>query len=246
MSDARTPRVLVIEHEWDVDLGLIAGRLDNAGVAADIVGPDREREIPAGLDGYDGLIVLGGKMDPVDDEGCPWLPHVRRLLQDAVRARLPTMGVCLGAQLLGMAVGGRARLIPTGPEVGLFQMRPTAAAESDPLLRHLGADGRRALAWHWWEVTDLPTAYLDEPITVLAESDACPVHAFTVGESVWGIQFHLEALGPTAKAWASAGAPDRLTKIGIDPDGLVAEVSAADQELRDNWFPVVDAWIAQL
>lgn len=236
----------MIEHEWDVDLGLIADRLDAAGVDADIVGPDRERDIPASLDGHDGLIVLGGKMDPVDDAGCPWLPQVRVLLQDAVRRQLPTMGVCLGAQLLGIAVGGRARLIPAGPEVGLVQIRPTADAERDPLMRHLGTDGRRALAWHWWEVTDLPTAYLEQPITVLAESDACPVHAFTAGESVWGIQFHLEALGPAATAWASAGGPERLTKIGIEPDGLVADVKAAEQELRDNWFSVVDAWIALL
>lgn len=246
MSEQQNPRVLVVEHERGVDLGLIAGRLDAAGVEVDTVGPGCTREIPASLDGYDGLVVLGGKMDPVDDAGCPWLPRVRELLQDAVRAQLPTMGVCLGAQLLGMAVGGRARLIPAGPEVGLVQMRPTAAAQNDPIMRHLGIDGRRALAWHWWEVTDLPTAYAGEPITVLAESDACAVHAFTVGTSVWGIQFHLEALGPTVEAWVNAGGPERLTRIGIDPDRLVAEVGAAEQELRDSWFPVVDDWIALL
>lgn len=237
--------VLVVEHERDVDLGLIAGRLAAAGVVVDIVGPERGRDIPGDLGGYDGLIVLGGTMDPVDDDGAPWLPQVRQLLRDAVRDQLPTMGVCLGAQLLGMAVGGTARRIPAGPEVGLVRIRPTGRAAEDPLLGQLGPNGRRALAWHWWEVTDLPDAYLGEPVTVLAESDACPVHAFVVGEAVWGIQFHLEALGPTAKRWASDD-PERLVGIGVDPDALIEQVAAAEQELKDGWFPVVDAWIALL
>jgi len=239
------PRVLVIEHERDVDLGLISGRLDLAGVRVDVVGPDRERGIPASLDGYAGLIVLGGSMDPVDDVGHPWLPAVRDLLREAVRRRLPTMGVCLGAQLLGMAVGGTARLIPAGPEVGLIRIRPTEAAADDPVLGHLPAEGRRSLVWHWWEVADLPDAYEGQPVSVLAESDGCAVQAFVVGAAVWGIQFHLEALGTTTKRWADDD-PERLIRIGLDPDELAEQVTAAEPELEDSWFPVVDAWSALL
>lgn len=167
----RLPVVLVVEHERDVDLGLIADRLARADLTVDIVGPERGRPIPASLQGYDGLIVLGGTMDPVDDAGAPWLPRVRGLLREAVRDQVPTMGVCLGAQLLGMAVGGKARLIPAGPEVGLCVVRPTHLAADDAVLRHLAPEGRRALAWHWWDVTDLPDAYRGEPVRVLAESD---------------------------------------------------------------------------
>lgn len=238
-------RVLVIEHECDVDLGLISGRLDVAGVRVDIVGPDRQRAIPANLDGYAGLIVLGGSMDPVDDEGHPWLPDVRDLLREAVRRQVPTMGVCLGAQLLAMAVAGTARLIPAGPEVGLIRIRPTEAAADDPVLRHLPAEGRRSVVWHWWEVTDLPDAYEGQPVAVLAESDACAVQAFALGAAVWGIQFHLEALGATAKRWADDD-PERLLRIGVDPGELVEQVIAAEAELEDSWFPVVDAWIRLL
>ena len=247
--DAGVPRVLVIEHEWDVDLGLIAGRLQVAELDVDIVGPDRKRAIPTDLAGYDGLIVLGGTMDPVDAAGYPYLPAVRELLRDAVDRQVPPMGVCLGAQLLGMALGGTARLIPTGPEVALTGIRPTAGASAgavaDPLIGPLAPEDRRSLAWHWWEVTDLPDAYRGQPIRVLAESDACPVQAFVVGASVYGIQFHLEALGDTAKAWVSDD-PDRLRSIGVDPDRLLTDVRAAEAELRDNWFPVVDAWFGLL
>lgn len=172
----RLPAVLVVEHERDVDLGLIADRLARADLTVDIVGPERGRPIPASLQDYDGLIVLGGTMDPIDDAGAPWLPRVRGLLREAVRDQVPTMGVCLGAQLLGMAVGGKARLIPAGPEVGLCVVRPTHLAADDAVLRPLAPEGRRALAWHWWEVTDLPDAYRGEPVRVLAESDGRSAH----------------------------------------------------------------------
>lgn len=236
-----TLRILVIEHERDVDLGLIADRLTTAGLTADVVGPERGVTIPTSLEGYAGLIVLGGTMDPVDDSGAPWLPRVRDLLGAAVRDQVPTMGVCLGAQLLGMTVGGEARLIPAGPEVGLVTMRPTEAAACDPLLGLLPAGGRSALAWHWWEVVRLPDVWEGHRVTILAESDACSVHAFSVGSSVWGIQFHLEALGETATRWASDH-PDRLRRIGIEPVELVAEVISAEDELVASWSLVVDAW----
>ncbi|MCA1781134.1 MAG: type 1 glutamine amidotransferase [Dermatophilaceae bacterium] len=241
MSDLASPKVLVIEHEWNVDIALVGDRLAAAGLAVETVGPDRAVAIPDHLEGVDGLLVLGGKMDPDDDTGAPWLPAVRRLLREAIGLQLPTMGICLGAQLLGMAVGGRVRLIPAGPEIGLHRVRPTEAAGADPLLHHLLPDGRRVLEWHWWEVTDLPEQCDGQPVTVLAEGEQCPVQAFVVGEVVWGMQFHLEALARTAEAWARSD-PARLTDLGIDPDRLVADVTAAESELIDSWAPVVDSW----
>ena len=60
---------------------------------------------PASLSGagYDALLVLGGAMGAADDDVAPWLPAVRALLAEAVRTELPTLGVCLGGQLLALA-----------------------------------------------------------------------------------------------------------------------------------------------
>ena len=238
---ARPSRVLVVEHEPTVDIGLVGERLTAAGIVLETVGPARGRAIPHDLGRADGLLVLGGRMDPDDDTAAPWLPAVRSLLGEAIRRQLPTLGICLGAQLLGMAAGGRVRPMPTGPEIGLLPVVPTPAAGADPVLCHLVPDGRRALEWHWWEVTDLPEEADGWPVTVLAESDRCAVQAFVVGECVWGMQFHLEALGRTAAEWAGSD-PQRLTDLGIDPEGLVAEVEAAEPELVRSWAPVIDAW----
>lgn len=242
MTQTAAPRVLVIEHEGDVHLGLIEGRLHAAAADVTIVGPDRGAQIPADLSGFDGLIVLGGSMDPVDDAGAPWLPVVRDRLVEAAWNQVPTLGVCLGAQLLGMAVGGTARLIPAGPEIGLHAIRPTSACDHDPLLGGLPAAGRPALAWHWWEVTDLPAEHGPHSVRILAESDACPVQAFVVGECVWGVQFHLEATGELARGWA-AERPDRLVRLGIDPQALTDGIAQAEPSLAASWEPVIDAWI---
>lgn len=235
------PTVLVIEHEPTVDIGLVGERLAAAGIVLETVGPARGRAIPDDLGRADGLLVLGGRMDPDDDAAAPWLPAVRRLLGDAIRRQRPTLAICLGAQLLGMVAGGRVRPVPGGPEIGLVPVVPAPVAAADPVLRHLVPEGRRALEWHWWEVTDLPQTCAGQPVTVLARTERCPVQAFTVGGRVWGVQFHLEALGRTAQLWARSG-PERLTALGIDPERLAADVVAAEPELVLSWSPVVDAW----
>lgn len=245
MTDPAVPTVLVVEHERTADLAFLGDRLAAAGIAVHTVGPDRALPVPGDLDGYHGLVVLGGAMDPDDDVRAPWLPAVRALLAQAIRRQHPTLAVCLGAQLLGMAAGGRVRLIPSGPEVGLEPVRPTAAAHDDPVLRSLGTADHRVLQWHWWEVTALPAECAGHPVTVLAESEQCPVQAFVVGAAVWGMQFHLEALPRTAAAWAAAER-EELHSLGVDADALVAEVVAAEAELSASWAPVVDAWAALL
>jgi GMP synthase-like glutamine amidotransferase len=235
------PTVLVVEHEADVDAALIGDRLALAGLRVRTVGPGHE-PLPGSLDGIGGLVVLGGSMDPDDDVGAPWLPAVRGLLRDAVAAGVPTLAVCLGAQLLAMAVGGGVRRIPDGPEVGLVAIRPTGAERHRGALLDGLAEDARALAWHWWEVSDLPQHYGAAPLDVLAHSDRCVVQAFSVGDVVWGVQFHLEALARTARTWA-ASEPDRLLAVSVDPDRLVAEVAASEEDLVRTWSAVVDAWI---
>lgn len=243
MTDRAAPAVLVVEHERTADAAFLGDRLAAAGITVHTVGPDRATPVPGDLVGYDGLIVLGGAMDPDDDDGAPWLPAVRALLAQAIRLQRPTLAVCLGSQLLGMVAGGQVRLIPAGPEVGLELVRPTAAARDDPVLRSLGERAHRVLQWHWWEVTALPAECAGYPVTVLADSAQCPVQAFVVGSAVWGMQFHLEALPRTVAAWAAAER-EELQTLGVDPDGLFAEVVAAEVELNASWAPVVDAWAA--
>jgi GMP synthase (glutamine-hydrolysing) len=114
-SRATSPLIAVVVHEDHAGLG----RLSDFGCRLDVRRPDRGDPLPADLTGHDGLVVLGGSMAAWEDDVAPWLPATRRLLAEGVERGLPTLGVCLGAQLLALATGGRVERGGAGLEVGL-------------------------------------------------------------------------------------------------------------------------------
>lgn len=229
-------RVLVVEHEADAGLGLIGERLHAAGVDVRTVGPDAGPEVPDSLAGVDGLIVLGGSTGPLDDDRAPHLASTRRLMRAALDEGLPLLGVCLGAQMLAVVAGGEVARAAGGGEVGVSALHATDAAASDPLLHDLPPD-LRAMQWHFLEVTGLPSGSIS-----LCASERCANQAFRVGQTAWGLQFHLEATPQTAVDWTAAGEED-LAAVGLSASDVVAQAAAADAELRRTWSVVADRWI---
>lgn len=160
----------------------------------------------------DAVVVLGGSMTAYDDEVAPWLPGVREQLRTWVTAGTPTLGICLGAQLLAVALGGEVeRSAPAGPERGVVELRLRPAAAEDPLLGPLaGVFGRDvpAPSSHQDAISVLP------PESVwLASSRRYPFQAFRTG-SACGLQFHPEADLDTLLGWE--------TDHGGDADALAA------------------------
>lgn len=229
-------RVLVVEHERDAGVGLVGERIECAGAEMVVVGPDAGHEVPRTAEGYDGVVVLGGSPSPTD-ESPTWFPDVHALLRDCLDSEVPLLGICLGAQLLGIAAGGRTDLVRGGPEIGLCALRRTAAAAEDPLLGNL-PETSRALQWHSYEVRDLPPGSV-----ALVSSDRVANQAFRVGTSAWALQFHLEALGDTPAAWAEDSG-DELRGVGLTVYEMSAAMTAAEPELRATWSPVTDRWLA--
>lgn len=225
-------RVLVVEHQGDAGAGLIGERLRDLGIELVEVGPDTGRSVPESLDGFDGLIVLGGSMGPTDDHEAPWLPTTRRLLAEAVEEELPTLGICLGAQLLSTATGGNVRGMAGGPEVGLLSVSLSDAAAEDPLFGAFADAELPVVQWHWLESDRLPRG-----AELLASSAACENQAYRLGSNAWGLQFHPEALGDTAQQWTDV---EDLTEDGLDPETVVSEVRAAEPRLRATWQILAD------
>src|SRR4051812_8927914 len=83
----------------------------------------------------DALVVLGGPMGVYDDDRVKWLAPLKGLLGEVVQRGLPTLGICLGAQLLAVACGGAVEKGGTGAELGLGPLTLTEAAAGDVLLR---------------------------------------------------------------------------------------------------------------
>jgi len=167
--------------------------------------------VPTSVEG-DALVVLGGPMGAYDDEDAPWLPATRALLATAVDDGVPTLGICLGAQLLAVAAGGEVQRGSSGPELGLGTVDvPTG----DQLLT---AGTMPVVQWHYDTVTRLP-----DGAELLASSAAYAVQAFRVGDVAWGLQFHVEATVDMVRDWAESD--------GVD-GSVVDAVRDADDALR--------------
>jgi GMP synthase (glutamine-hydrolysing) len=143
-----------------------------------------------------GLVVMGGPQDANDDTNHPGLSAERRLLAEAVDADVPVLGVCLGMQLLGLALGARLHL-RHGTEIGFAPIELTTAGARDPVLSPLTPEeGGAPVVLHWHtDAVELPAG-----ATLLAASSATPVQAFRAGSAL-GTQFHPEADDSLLASW---------------------------------------------
>jgi GMP synthase (glutamine-hydrolysing) len=183
--------VLVLTHVPHEGPGLIAAALDHP-IMVRTVARTQDPRLPTTRE-IAGLVVMGGPMDADDDEHFPGLVAERRLLAEATEAGLPVLGVCLGAQLLGLALGGTL-VRRGGTEVGFA---PLDVLVDDPLLAPLGPSPD-VLHWHQDQVS-VPAG-----ATILASTPTTPAQAFRAGTAV-GLQFHLEVDQMMLDLWLSIG-----------------------------------------
>ncbi|HEU5033601.1 MAG TPA: type 1 glutamine amidotransferase [Mycobacteriales bacterium] len=212
-------RALIVQHTPTEGMGWFQEWLPAAGLDVHPIHPYLGHRVPASVEG-DALIVLGGPMSAYDDARAPWLPSVRDLLGTAVADGVPTLGVCLGAQLLAVSCGGAVAAGASGPELGLGVVDVMTADEL------LAAGPMPVVQWHFDTVTQLPADSV-----VLAGSTNYPVQAFRVGDVAWGLQFHVEATLPMVAEWAQADADAVRSHQQRQPEALVADVVAAEDEL---------------
>ena len=150
-------------------------------------------------DGADAVLVFGGAMHVDQEEEHPWLVPEREWIRGLLDAGVPTLGVCLGAELLAVAAGWRLVRLDV-PEIGWHGVELTADGRDDPLLGAAPPEFA-SLQWHSYAVAPPPDA------PVLAANAAC-AQAYRVGERAWGIQFHAEVDGATVEHWLDDGKDD--------------------------------------
>jgi GMP synthase (glutamine-hydrolysing) len=206
MSSTPGPRVVtVVQQDVNVPLDMFEEWLD--GVELRTIHSYAGETVPVDpTEVGDGLIVLGGEMSAVDDAVAPWLPATRELLAAASASGVPTLAICLGAQMLALARGGRLQVAaPPGVEAGVIDVQWRPEAVGDVLLGGLldltVAEKRRSTpmpSMHSDAVVDLPRG-----ATWLASSAMYPYQAFRIG-SAWGVQFHPEAGTELLSLWARA------------------------------------------
>lgn len=190
------------------------------------------------LDATDGLVVLGGRMS-VHDDAEPGITATRALLAEAVAAAVPTLAICLGAQLLAVAAGGRVQVAaPPGREAGVVDVRWRPEAAGDPLVGSLA----RAAAVGG-RTTPMPSMHADAVVDLprgavwLAASRTYPYQAFRVGPAAWGLQFHPEASPATMHRWALLAGDEDVAAVD-------AAVTAHDDAVRASGEDLARAFAA--
>jgi GMP synthase-like glutamine amidotransferase len=234
VTSPHRPRALVVENDPSDDARRLGDWLVEGGLDLEILRAHDGGEIPDNLDGYAALVVLGGDQNafaaPDGTPGAPWFPALERLLRRAVRYKVPTLGVCLGAQLLATANAGAVERSTAGPEIGAKLVARRDKATEDPLFADVPM-APDVLQWHIDEITRLPAGAV-----LLAASANYPHQAFRLGPAAWGVQFHIECDTAMVAAWAYEGA-QTLVDLGIDPVDLLETVDAAMPDIEEVWRP---------
>jgi GMP synthase (glutamine-hydrolysing) len=219
--------ILVVQHEADDPPARLGEWLVSAGATLDVRRAYNGDPIPDSLEDHGGLLVLGGAPGAYDDQIAPWLPQTRALLATAVRAEVPTLGVCLGAQLLAAATGGRVERGAEGPELGAGLIAKRAATATDPLFGPMPITPD-VIQWHYDAITALPPSAI-----LLASSPVYENQAFRLGRLAWGIQGHIETTPEIVRGWAA-------TDPGVqeyDLTRLLERSDAAHADIEEVWAP---------
>ncbi|MBF0594441.1 MAG: type 1 glutamine amidotransferase [Candidatus Omnitrophica bacterium] len=165
------------------------------GYQLKVINLHKGERLPDDLRGIAAVIPLGGPMNVYEEDKYPFLKDEDVFLKKALSQRVPVLGICLGAQLLSKASGGKVVRSPA-QEIGWFTVDVTAEGKKDPLFAGL-PNPFEVFQWHG-DMCQPP-----KDAVLLASSTACPVQAFRYGTNAYGLQFHAEITDISIRDWSA-------------------------------------------
>lgn len=224
---------VAVRHLAFEDAGLIEGLLAARGIKLSYIDAGIDPFDATTLLGADLLVVLGGPIGVYEAEAYPFLESEIDILRRRLAATKPTLGVCLGAQLIAAALGAR---VTPGPakEIGYASIELTAEGKQSVLAPLENID---VLHWHG-DNLDLPAG-----ATRLASTKACPNQAFAIGPRVLGLQFHIETDPRSLERWLIGHACE-LAQAKISPSLLREQAARTGQATADAGRRALDVWLA--
>jgi len=225
--------VNVIQHLAFEDLGSLEDVFYQLGF--------RVRYFEAGVDNlspalnYEGLtVILGGPIGVYETEDYPFLVDEIAGLKQRLKANKPTIGICLGAQLIAHALGAKV-YAGHQKEIGWSQLE-IKAVENNPLV---ALENVEVLHWHG-DTFDLPSN-----ATLLASSAIYPNQAFSIGNNILALQFHLEITEQSFEKWL-IGHTCEIRHAGLSIPQLRADNLAYATQLEDQTAKVIQHFLAHL
>ncbi len=225
------PRIAVLEHDPTDPVLRLGEWLTEAGAELAVCRPHAGDELPTE---FDGLVCMGGRMSSLDDRATPWLPATKELLRRVLADDTPTLGVCLGAQLLALAGGGTVQTGAAGPEIGAYLAAKRDAATADPLFADVPMTPD-VMQSHHDVVTALPAG-----ATLLLSSTGYPHQAWRQGTAAWAVQFHPEATAAVVRAWARTHGVTGGPRLGAWLDEAEESATTVWRDVAHRFVGVID------
>jgi len=223
---------LVLRHVAFEDLGALAPILARRGLGVRYLDVGIDELGRTQIEDSDLVVVLGGPIGVYQEDAYPFLLRELALISERLASLRPTLGICLGAQLMAKGLG--ARVAPgSAKEIGWAPVELTQAGLASPL-RHI--DGGHVLHWHG-DNLDLPPA-----CEGLAFTSHCPVQAFRKGPKLLGLQFHVEADPGRIEAWLMGHAVE-LAQSGIAPGTLRQDALRHGAALGQAAAAIFNEWL---
>ena len=200
--------ILIVQHAPHEHPAALKRALESQGLSTILVNIFENQLLPKSND-ISGLISLGGPMGANDEIDYPWLLDEIALMRACFDKQIPTVGICLGGQMLARALGGKVSQNPH-PEIGWFELQVKPDALKDPLFSATGAKPH-FYQWHY------DTFFPPHGAEILAESVLCERQAFKINDTTYGFQFHPEADHQLVDEW--------LNIEGTDEEILLARIA---------------------
>lgn len=234
-------RVLVIQNTHNEGLGLLYKVVDRNIWEVDLRIMDNGSGLPEGLHDFDAMVVLGGPMSAYQESTYPYLRGVQALIREAAAKSIPTLGICLGAQLIARAMG--AWVGPhTVKEIGWYTVKLTAAGLQSSLFDNMPPEFP-VFEWHG------DTFAIPRGAVSLAEGVSCQNQAFVYNDVLWAIQFHLEVTPSIIERWATVWSHELPeSERGSSKEDLLKDTTAIwekTRQLREQYLKNIAALFYQ-
>jgi GMP synthase-like glutamine amidotransferase len=217
--------LLILQHYWCETPGVFLDVLRDRDIPTVTLCGANGDPYPSDLSAHSGVIAMGGPMGVYEEEQYPWLRQEDALLKIAIQRNMPTLGICLGSQLVAKAAGAEVKP-GDRKEIGWYDITLSDEGIHDPLWKDFPSTFE-AFEWHGDIFSLRPGA------VSLASSALYSHQAFRIGQRVYAVLFHLEVTTEMIQTWMKAFAGELATvRSYLDPAAI--EQNLANRATRMN------------